>query len=279
MNADERLGLVHLKIERAEKHFIELRATIDAFLATKPYRVIKQVNPQVIYEISNVAPVPPCIGAIIGDAVQNLRSALDHIQRQLMLVALGVEDSDRESQFPIRNKPSEYESLLRRIKKHGLLREDALDALLTVEAHKGGKGHPLWVLNRLNNIDKHRVILTAGGAFRSANLGAAVSRMMRDFLKAQEAERAAVGEAPWPYSASDIPDMDGFFRPADILCPLKVGDVLVSGDLEMDPDNDFRFDIALDEPEIAERQPVMEALPHFADAVRSVVDNLRPCLE
>ena len=134
MKADERLALVRLKVERAEKHFIELEVAIQAFLATEPYRVIKKINPQVVCEISQANSVPDHIGAIIGDAVQNLRSALDHLCRQLMLVAMGVEASERDSHFPIGDGSNKYESKVRGMKEKGFLRDDAFDALRMVEA-------------------------------------------------------------------------------------------------------------------------------------------------
>jgi hypothetical protein len=74
MNADERLALSRLKIERAEKHLVELNAEIGTFLATKPYRVIKKVDPKVVYEVSHVTPLPGSIPAIVGDAVQRARA-------------------------------------------------------------------------------------------------------------------------------------------------------------------------------------------------------------
>jgi hypothetical protein len=132
------------------------------------------------------------------------------------------------------------------------------------------------VLNRLNNIDKHRVILTTGASLRSVNLGAAISRIPLPSYETPEGIRKELGTG-LPVGTKH-PVVDLFIRPADIQCPLKVGDKLLVG-LELDPDNDFRFDVALNEPEIAERKPVLETLRHFADAVGGAVTTLRPCLE
>jgi hypothetical protein len=274
MKAGERLALVRLKVERAEKHFSELEAAIQAFLATKPYRV-KKIDPQVVYEIGQADPVPDCIGAIVGDVVQNLRSALDHLSRQLMLVALRVEASDRESNFPIKENAGKYESKLQELKEKRLLRDDAFNALRVVQAYKGGKGNALWVLNRLNNIDKHRVILTTGASLRSVNLFAALSRMHRATFVSQDGRLLEIGGGGRPLR--DPPIVNGFFRPADIQCPLKVGDKLLVG-MEMDPDNDFRFDISLNEPEVTKPQPILETVKEFTDAVGGTLSALRSCL-
>jgi len=260
VTADERLALIRVKIERAEKHIVDLDGEIRTFLATKPYRVREDVDTKHVYKISHVTEVPGPIVAIAGDVIQNLRSALDHLANQLMLVRLGVVASDQESHFPIGNTAGKYEANLRGMKKGRFLREDAFDVLLKVQAYPRGDGHQLWALNRLNNIDKHRIILTAGSAFRSVNLGAYVSRKSREVM------------------APDFPMLDAFFRPADNMCPLKIGDVLFTSDGHMDPDNDFRFDVAFNEPKIVEGKPILETLQHFADLVRSTVNSCKPCL-
>ena len=281
LTATERLGLIAVKIERAKKHIVDLEREIGAFLATNPYRVIEKIDAKITYEMSHVTPVPGSIVAISGDVIQNLRSALDHLANQLMFVRLGVPTSNRESEFPVRNTSREYKATLRRMVKTGLLRGDAFDALLRIEAYKRGKGHDLWTLNRLNNIDKHRIILTAGSAFRSMNIGAFGSRMLREYAIAEEAARKSRGEAPWPYAAADIPIMDAFFRPGDNMCPLKVGDVLfvnTASDGKMDPEKDFRFDVAFDEPEVVKGKPMLETLKHFADLISNTVLMFRPFL-
>jgi hypothetical protein len=163
------------------------------------------------------------------------------------------------------------------MKQKSWLRDDAFHALLSIQAYKGGDGHQIWVLNRLNNIDKHRVILTTGASLSSFNFGAAISRMPLPSYETAEGIRMEIGTGR-PVGTKR-PVMDLFMRPADIQCPLKVGDKLLVSFAELDPDNDFRFDIALNEPEIVERKPVLETLKHFADAVGSVITTLRPCLE
>ena len=51
------------------------------------------------------------------------------------------------------------------------MRQDAIDAIRALEPYKGGKGENLWVLHRLNNIDKHRLIVTVGSSFQSVDVG------------------------------------------------------------------------------------------------------------
>jgi len=193
-----------------------------------------------------------------------------------MLVALEVETSERESHFPIGKKARNYETMLQGMKDKGELREDAFKVLLAVQAYKKGKGHSLWVLNRLNAIDKHRIILTAGGSFRAVNLGAFISRMPGASYISSDGIRREIG------TGRPIPDnptiRDFFIGPANIMCPLKVGDKLFSGAAEMDLINDFRFDVSLNEPQVTESRPVFKTLKEFADAVGCIIDDLCPCL-
>ena len=277
LTADQRLALIWLKVERVEKHLIEFERERTAFLATKPYRVREKPDAKHVYEACHVTDVPGALAAIAGDAIQNLRSALDHLVSQLVLVGLGVSTTDIESHFPIRNKAGQYESVLRGMKEKGLLRQDAFDLLLDVQAYIGGNCGNFWLLNRLNNIDKHRIILTAGSALRSVNIGALMSRLMREHAREAEAAREAAGEAPWPYAAADIPALNAFFRPADNLRPLKVGDTLFTGG-DMDPEKDFAFDIAFNEPEILEGEAVLETLKHLAELVRTIIAQFKPSL-
>jgi len=123
---------------------------------------------------------------------------------------------------------------------------------------QGGKGDVLWTLHRLNNIDKHRLILAAGAAFRSINFGAIISEMV----------------------GGNFPIIDAYFRPTDNMCPLKAGDSLYvdAPDAEVHQDDYFRFDVALNEPGIIEGKPLLEALVQFRDRVNSIIEGFRPCL-
>src|ERR1019366_657128 len=145
LTADQRLALIWLKVERVEKHLIEFERERTAFLATKPYRVREKPDAKHVYEACHVTDVPGALAAIAGDAIQNLRSALDHLVSQLVLVGLGVSTTDIESHFPIRNKAGQYESVLRGMKEKGLLRQDAFDLLLDVQAYIGGNCGNFWL--------------------------------------------------------------------------------------------------------------------------------------
>jgi hypothetical protein len=79
---------IHLKIQRANKHFGELHEVIATFKEGSPYRVAKKRDPKtvehVIY-IHSADPLPETIPLIAGDVIQNLYSSLDYLAWQLAI--------------------------------------------------------------------------------------------------------------------------------------------------------------------------------------------------
>src|SRR5258708_574746 len=97
-----RVDLIRPKTKRAYKHIRELQTAILAFKATNPHEVSAKRDPQtrkVIYYVHKADPLPDDIALIAGDALQNLRSAVDHLAYQLVLSAGGTPDI--QTSFPI----------------------------------------------------------------------------------------------------------------------------------------------------------------------------------
>jgi hypothetical protein len=269
MTADEKLARIRAKIQRANKHFRDLETVGQAFFATNPYLVAAKRDPQTnkpVYYMDSVAPVPIEYALIAGDVIHNLRVALDHLARQLFLVGPDGREN-AEVNFPFRNNATQYQSFVRG--QVQTFRQDAIEKLLEVEAHKGGKGHELWVLNRLNNIDKHRLIVTVGSSYGGVGLWSVMARGMKE-----------IWEKMSPGQTIPIPDKEIFLNSADKLCPLKAGDELFIdvADAEIDEKIKFRFGIAFNEPGVIEAKPVLETLKHFGELVSTTVEAFKPCL-
>jgi hypothetical protein len=82
-----RLEGIKLKIERAKNHIRDLESVIVPFLDTEPYTHAADLLPQISHysiRLATVKPLPSCIPIIIGDAIHNVRSALDHLAWQLV---------------------------------------------------------------------------------------------------------------------------------------------------------------------------------------------------
>jgi hypothetical protein len=278
MMADDRLAFIRLKIERAKEHIVHLNLRLKAFLDSRPYEVGTRRDPQtrrLIYYLVAVRDVPPDIGLIVGDVIQNLRSALDHLAFQLYLLGPGGQAGGTGSRtyFPIADDSAKYKiEAPRKIKG---LRPEAIKAIDAIEPYKGGKtdkSDTLWRLEKMNNIDKHRLLIAIGSQYGSVDIAV-------DFRRAMQEARA---KAPPEVAAhmSDFPDFNLFLRPKDRLWPLKAGDQLFGSapDAPMDEKRQFRFEVAFGEAKIIEGEPVIETLQRMADLVDNLILSFRPFL-
>lgn len=261
---DERLVHVTLKVERAKVHAAELEREIRRFFDAMPYKVGTKRDPQsrkLIYYLTSVDPTPSCLALISGDAIQNLMSALDHLAYQI--VCSDTADSPPNPNwiyFPISDDATKYEA-----KKKGKMEgahNDSFAAIDAIKPYKGGNDL-LWMLYRINSIEKHRLLITVGSMFQSIDLGAYMSAMMQKALPDE-----------------NIPLMSAFFRPAGVLFPLKAGDELFidAPDAEVNEQLKFRFNVALNEPGIIEGKPLLETVYELTNHVEGIVTALSPRL-
>jgi hypothetical protein len=265
----ERLLHVTLKIKRAKEHFVDLERQVRAFFETNPYRVACKVDPgsrKPIYYVASVEPVPQCLPLVAGDVIQILMSALDHLAYQLVCSDTGDKPPNPNwIYFPIQDDATKYEAR-KRGKIEGAAQEtiDAIDAL---KPYKGGNDL-LWMLYRLNNVEKHRLLLTVGSAARGINLAQAMARHIPN-----EGEFAGMRDA--------LGKMSLFIKPDDKGFPLKPGFELYIGapDEEPDPNQQFRFDVALNEPGIVESKSLLGTLHELTILVESIVAALTPSLK
>jgi hypothetical protein len=107
---------------------------------------------------------------ILGDALHNLRSALDHLATSLVIVSGGRPNTDvyPRTQFPL---------FLDRLDKGDAIRdvtikpklmpagEAILERTQPYNRTDDPTRHPLAILNELSNVDKHRVVNLTQGAF------------------------------------------------------------------------------------------------------------------
>ena len=120
---------------------------------------------------ADIIPTSP-LSLVIGDIIQNIRSSLDHAVYQL------GESSEHEdfaknshrSQFPIFGNVSNRGDKIvgaDKFQENGIndtikyLSPSAQDIIESVQPFKDGdkfSEHPLWLLNKLSNLDKHRCL-------------------------------------------------------------------------------------------------------------------------
>lgn len=259
------MDLVVVKIERAEKHLRDLYQSVDSFFGSGPYKVGTHRDTktgELIYYLAEAAPIPAAIGAIAGDAIQNCRTALDHLVQQLWLVNNpNGGTSSRDVSFPTDTSAQQFESRLQG--KVGGLRQDAIDLIKALEPYDGGKGERLAVLNRVNRVDKHRALLTT---YANINI---------DFVP--DLKRIA----PSLFLQLGALTSLGMFAKRETVGRLKVGDVLYVAPSEAPDDDDRKImlGISLSESGIPEGESIIETVQGFADLVRVTVGLFKECLE
>jgi hypothetical protein len=157
------------KIERADQHIRDAQRRIDRFIATECHRPFADKDPDSgAIHLNFWYPGPYAVnglGVIVGDAVHNLRSALDHMVSEIITI-IGGNPNGREAAFPMHETREELEISINR----GLEKKIGADLcrfiIETIRPYKAGN-FPLWALNKLDNLDKHRAILFGSYDFRS----------------------------------------------------------------------------------------------------------------
>jgi hypothetical protein len=162
---------IRVKHERAKKHLADLAIACTAFFDSSPYQVHTEVDPQTrqhSYSLAYVEGVPDEIPSIAGDVLQNLRSALDHLAYRLFMAGTqGTAGDGKHVSFPIFDDASKFKKgVMHNVKG---MRREAIDAIEALKPYSGGN-EVLWRLNRLNNIDKHRLLVAVGQSDRQISL-------------------------------------------------------------------------------------------------------------
>jgi len=256
MPTPDKLLSARLKLERAEKHITDLDATLGAFKASNPCTIGTKRDSQTrcpIYYVQSFRAVPTEIAIIAGDAIFNLRSALDHTAMQLWIDG-GRNGREKDIAFPIFDSAAKYHA--GKPGKVKGLRNAAIKALDAIEPYQTGNGHALWVLHELNIIDKHRLLLAIGGAFKH--------------VAVPVTPPARVAGSGWVEAAGM------FLTPQNWKCPLETGDELFIGapDDEFDEKICFTIEIAFGEPQVPQRDSVLKTLRDTSKFVQNIVDQL-----
>jgi hypothetical protein len=205
------------------------------------------------------------VALVAGDAIQNLMSALDHLAYQIVCSDTGDNPPNPNwIYFPIADDAAKYEAKKRRTIQGA--HQETFDAIDALKPYKGGNDL-LWALYRLNNIEKHRLLLTVGSQAAGMNLG----QLMANHL---------LGDAFTAEAVAAFESMNVFLNPDDKGFPLKAGFELYIGAVaeKPNPKQQFRFNVALNESGIIDGKPLIETVNQFTSVVEDVVTTLTPRL-
>lgn len=267
-NARDSAAGVYIKIERAKSHIRELTEAIAAFLESDPYALVVQEEPEtgdLVYRLRVLRETPPEWGAILGDATHNLRSALDLLASELVLVG-GGKLTDQTG-FPIARDVHALKSMLPA--KMGGAPPAAIRLIRAMNPYHGGN-EALWRLHRLDIMDKHRLLLAVGSAHRNIILDGA--RLLA----------AAFKDDPTFHLHPEM-SLPFALRPANRQWPLQDGAVVYRvmaaarhvGDHEAPQ---FTFEIAFGEGDVVKGEEILGTLQGLVVAVEDVVAKLVPYL-
>jgi hypothetical protein len=230
-----------LKVKRSRDHIRELGAMLDEYVARKPYSLdVKETKDGCDYNIISTEEMPLDVPLIIGDAIHNMRSALDILACDLVEMNGG---NTKNVYFPFSYDANGLEEEIRRknFKKAGADAEN----LLKTKIKPYASGNPLLrALHDLDIEDKHRLVIP-------------VMKMSR------------VSELTMMDEGSQIIEMKNvvFHGFTDALIRYSGGNLNIISKGEIDPVVVFR----VDQPIIG-GNPVMKVLGDFARITEEVIE-------
>lgn len=157
------------KIARAEQHRKGIEPEIKALAESNPLTLSSKHNlkgtqepVRFRYTVAKIAPIPEHWGLVVGDAVQNLRAALDHAVWALVVKEKGAKFAEANApkiDFPIADDPTRFPK--RRLGDIGIHPKfiAVIEQTQPYRRNQSAPRHdPLWILRALSNVDKHRLL-------------------------------------------------------------------------------------------------------------------------
>lgn len=148
-----------LKIERAKHHINDLHRRLKIFEATNFYRLLIEYNPNTdknILKVTQTQPIPDDFALVIGDALHNLKSALDFSVSDVLLKVIGRRS--KHAKFPVY---STRDSLVGAIKGGDINQapKEIIDFIVDVVKPYDGGNEAICALHEFDILDKHMLLL------------------------------------------------------------------------------------------------------------------------
>lgn len=240
------------KVLRAQRHLDELKSAVRAYLQAAPFFIEKKqdsVAGDVFYSVRVKQPIPPDWPLIAGDIIHNARSALDLLAAQLVEVAGG--QPSEATAFPFaRSQATLQQTCATRLSGASASAKRFAERLRPFP----GGNRLLYLLHVLDIVDKHRLLLVVGAAYRHFELNVRL---------------------PHPGGKGTVQAPPIAIRPADRLFPLTDGAVIfknagaAAGASMAEPR--FAFEIALGEPGDASGEPIPKVLEQLVSHVERII--------
>lgn len=147
-----------LLLQRAKEHFLDLHQREKAFFETDPYTRFVEPDPDPRYQLYKLrmnGNIPNSYRAVMGDAFNNLRHALD--QAVVASARCTGATKFKKIYFPFGDTPKQFEGVIR--EKCDGVHPDVVDYIRDLKPYRGG--NPLLcLLTRLAGSNKHQVLMT-----------------------------------------------------------------------------------------------------------------------
>jgi len=155
-----------LKLLRAKDHIQAITADVHRWINEDIHAVLRKDDPESdlwIVEWTDSATPPLMWGAMIGDFIHNVCSALDHLLYDLVIA--NTQRPGTRTSFPIASQPSDWMNFVGREggPPWAGASPEVIEAIQELQPYKltskkARRTHPLAVMRPLSNTDKHRVI-------------------------------------------------------------------------------------------------------------------------
>jgi hypothetical protein len=232
-------------LERADKHIVEFQLAYADFFESRLQEFREKPNAKGIYQHRMVltGPLPRDLNCAVGDAIHNLRSALDHVAYNAALRNNVKGSGLREIYFTIRKTPEAFDAALR----EGVVTQIGprwIAYLRSVEPYNGGCGHDLCAIDILDKLDKHRELIRVTPYADIIEMANGSATMIATGIPLKKGEEVAI------QPAGDYADPETY---AYLRASVTFDDI--------------------DAPGVDPLEPAENALIRFSDSVRLVIDE------
>ncbi len=150
------LDSARLKLERGLHFISHISDTLNEYRAADNFQVTGGGYSKDNLSLSLRANIPMSVMLSFGDAIHNMRSALDHVAYSFCKLD-GSSLPERKIAFPFGYCRREFEDKVKKLD----LKYEARKRFLQLEVFPFGAGQGILALNKIDNIDKHRIIPVA----------------------------------------------------------------------------------------------------------------------
>jgi hypothetical protein len=154
------LSAARLKLERAKQHIMDFNREGAKFFSSGAFEFTVGDDPkagQRSVRVKAHKPVPEQLGLIMGDAIHNMRAALDLMTWEVLAPHKPWPPSS--VQFPVGKDRNHFLKEMIPSRKINLATPEIIRAFNELQAYEGGKGDALWRIHYLDVADKHQILL------------------------------------------------------------------------------------------------------------------------